>query len=166
MKIKAVMKKFNAALGFFSGSLLLALMVMTVIDVIMRRFFNSPLLGSFELTQLSLSMIVLTGFAYANDFKEHVVIDFIYDKTPRGFKRICAMLTVLLTILMTAVMCFVVFRQGIRLIDTGEITFSLRLPRYPVAMIGGIAFFGYFLSAICDFFHVFIEGKVLSDDAS
>jgi len=164
--MRVVLKKFNAVLGVLSGVLLIALMTMTVIDVIARRFFGSPLTGSFELTQLSLSLIVLLGFAYANDFKEHVVIDVFYNHMPRGMQRVCAILTVVISLVMTAVMTFVVFRQGIRLIDTGAITFSLRLPIYPVAFIGSLGFFGYFLSILIDTWIVIREGKVLSDDAS
>jgi len=140
------------------------LMLMTVVDVVLRKWFGIPFSGSYELTMIMLSLIVMYGFGYANDFKEHVVIDLFYRKYPENVKKLCSMLVVILTIIMTATLTFVVFRQGVRLYATGEVTFSLKLPKWIFAFIGGFGFIGYFLSALNDFCHVFIEGKVFTND--
>jgi len=164
--MRGVIKKFNAALGAFSGGLLILLMLMTVVDVVMRKWFNLPFSGSYELTQLSLSLIVLFGFSYANDFKEHVVIDIFYEKMPLGMKRFCSILTTIIALVMTAVLTFVVFRQGIRLMGTGGITWSLKIPLWPFALIGSVGFFGYFLSIVGDALLIFKDRKVFGDESS
>lgn len=142
------------------------LMLMTVIDVVLRKWFNLPISGSYELTQIMLSLIVLFAFGYANDYKEHVVIDIFYTKMPYGMKKFCSILTALLALVMTAVLTFVVFRQGIRLMASGGITFSLKIPLWPFAMIGSVGFFGYFLSIVCDILFIFMDRKVFGDEPS
>ena len=164
--MRGFIKKFNASLNIISSTLLIVLMLMTVIDVVMRKWFGLPFSGSYELTMLMLSLIVLFAFGYANDFKEHVVIDIFYERMPYGMKKFCSILTTVLALVMTAVLTFVVFRQGIRLMASGGITFSLKIPLWPFAMIGSVGFFGYFLSIIGDFLFIFKERKVFGSDAS
>ena len=162
-------KGFNAVLNVFSSTLLVFLMLMTVIDVVLRKWFNMPISGSFELTQLALSLIVLFGFGYANDFKEHVVIDIFYNKFNRNMKKFCSIVCVVLTLVVSGVMTFVVLRQGLRMLEayqagTGSITFSLRIPMWPFAVIGSVGFFGFFLSALNDFMYVIFDKEVLTND--
>jgi len=164
--MRQLLKKFNAFLNIASSTLLIFLMLMTVVDVVMRKWFGLPFTGSYELTMLLLSLIVLFGFGYANDFKEHVVIDIFYEMMPRGMKKFCSILTTVIALVMTAVLTFVVFRQGIRLMSTGAIMWSLGVPLWPFALIGSLGFFGYFLSIIGDALFIIKDGKVFGDESS
>ena len=159
-------RKFNAFLNVISSTLMIVLMLMTVTDVVLRKWFNLPFSGSYELTTIMLSLIVLYGFGYANDYKEHVVIDIFYTKMPHGMKKFCSILTSVLALAITAILCFVVFRQGLRLMASGGTTFSLKIPLWPFAIIGSVGFFGYFLSIICDFLFILKDRKVFGDEPS
>ena len=162
--MRKLMRKFTAFLNILSSALMVILMLMTVTDVVLRKWFGLPFSGSYELTMLMLSLIVLFGFGYANDFKEHVVIDMFYEKMPYGMKKFCSVLTIVLSLAITAVLTFVVFRQGIRLMASGGTTFSLRIPLWPFAMIGSVGFLGYFLSIVGDALFIFKDRKVFGHD--
>ena len=163
--MRKAFRKFNVFLNVISSTIMIILMLMTVTDVILRKWFGLPFSGSYELTMLMLSLIVLFAFGYANDYKEHVVIDIFYLRMPYSLKKFCSVLTCALTMVMTAVLCFVVFRQGIRLMASGGITFSLKIPLWPFAIIGSVGFLGYFLSAICDCLFILKDRRVFGDDS-
>jgi len=162
--MRKAFRKFNAFLNVISSTLMIILMLMTVTDVVLRKWFGLPFSGSYELTMLMLSLIVLFGFGYANDYKEHVVIDIFYERMPYSLKKFCSILAITLSLVMTAVLTFVVFRQGLRLMASGGITFSLKIPLWPFAMIGSVGFFGYFLSNVCDCLFILKDRKVFGND--
>ena len=60
-----------------SSLVLFALMVMTCIDVIGRYFFNSPLDGATELTQLMMGLIVFAILPTVCYREEHVSVDLL-----------------------------------------------------------------------------------------
>jgi TRAP-type C4-dicarboxylate transport system permease small subunit len=57
--------------------LLFGLMALTTVDVIGRKFFNSPLRGAFEITELLLLTLIFAGLPLASRADEHVTLDFI-----------------------------------------------------------------------------------------
>jgi len=160
--MRKVFKKYNVVLNVFSGTIMMILILMTVADIILRKWFGIPFSGSYELTMIMLLLIVLFSFGHANDNKEHVVIDIFYRKFPQKMQWFCSMLVVVLTLVMTATLTFVLFRRGIRYYDIRLFFSEPLIPQGLLALIGSFGAFGYFLSAVNDFIHVFIERKVLT----
>jgi TRAP-type C4-dicarboxylate transport system permease small subunit len=163
--MRKTVKKTNYYLNLVSGILLAIMMFMTVIDVVVRKMLGQFFSGSYELTLLLLTMIVFLGFGYANDFKEHVVIDVLYEALPRTGKRVFSIIASLLNLTIVSVMCFVVFKQAFRLYASGAYTSSLRIPHWPFAILGAVGLLGFILSILGDFILIFKEGRVLSNDA-
>ena len=50
-------------LGYVAGILLFCLMTLTCIDVIGRYFFNTPVTGGFELTEMMLAALIFFGLS-------------------------------------------------------------------------------------------------------
>jgi TRAP-type C4-dicarboxylate transport system permease small subunit len=139
-------------------------MCLTVADVIMRNFLNQPISGSYELTCLVLTFIVFFGVGNAQHFKEHVVIDVLYDRLPLKGRRFISFLSSLIYLAITIVMFWVVFKYGRLLISTNATTAIMKIPHWPVVFIASVGLIGYILSIISDL--VFLkEGGVLSNDA-
>ena len=72
----------RAALAVLGGVLLMALMGMTVTDVIGRYLFNAPLRGATELTELLLAAVVFLGLPAVALADEHVTVDLVTDRMP------------------------------------------------------------------------------------
>ncbi len=165
--ITVVRKRFktiNHYLQYISGITLVALMFLTVADVIMRSFLNQPISGSYELTCLVLTFIVFFGVGNAQHFKEHVVIDVLYDRLPLKGRRLISFLSSLIYLAITVVMFWVVFKYGRLLINTNATTAIMKIPHWPVVLIASVGLIGYILSIVSDL--VFLkEGGVLSNDA-
>ena len=75
----------DALLGVVASAILLAMMLLTVTDVVARYVFSRPLRGAFEITELMLLVLIFAGLPLVSFADEHAVMDFI-DRLlgPRG----------------------------------------------------------------------------------
>lgn len=75
----------DALLGVVASIILLAMMALTVVDVVARYLFSRPLRGAFEVTELMLLVLIFAGLPLVSFSDEHAVMDFI-DRLlgPRG----------------------------------------------------------------------------------
>ena len=75
----------DALLGVVASAILLAMMLLTVVDVVARYVFSRPLRGAFEITELMLLVLIFAGLPLVSFANEHAVMDFI-DRLlgPRG----------------------------------------------------------------------------------
>lgn len=55
----------------------MAMMLLTVVDVVARYVFNRPLRGAFEVTELLLVVLIFAGLPLVSYAGEHAVMDFI-----------------------------------------------------------------------------------------
>ena len=164
--MRKVIKKINYYLNYISSFFLAFLMLMTVADVVSRRFFNSPIIGTYELTLLLITVVVYLGFAHSNDFKEHVVIDVVYEILPNIGKKVMSVVASLFNLALASVMGYAVFNHIFRLYDSGAVTPSLKIPLWPFAIVAAVGMTGLILSIIGDFILIFWEGRVLTNDPS
>ena len=63
------------ALG--AGLILLALTVLTVVDVVLRYFFNMPFRGSLEATEYAMALIVFLSLAWCGATGGHIAVDLL-----------------------------------------------------------------------------------------
>ena len=70
-------RRVEALLGVAASIILLAMMVLTTVDVVARYLFNRPLRGAFEVTELLLVVLIFAGLPLVSFTNEHAVMDFI-----------------------------------------------------------------------------------------
>ena len=70
-------RRVEASLGVAASVILLAMMLLTTIDVVARYLFNRPLRGAFEVTELLLLVLIFAGLPLVSFTSEHAVMDFI-----------------------------------------------------------------------------------------
>ena len=75
-------------LGYVAGILLFCLMTLTCVDVIGRYFFNTPVTGGFELTEMMLAALIFFGLPLVTIRNEHVTVDLLDPVTPDWLLRI------------------------------------------------------------------------------
>jgi TRAP-type C4-dicarboxylate transport system permease small subunit len=64
-------------LGVAASAILLAMMLLTFVDVVARYLFNRPVAGAFEVTELMLVVLIFAGLPLVSYADEHVTMDFI-----------------------------------------------------------------------------------------
>ena len=70
-------RRVEALLGVAASIILLAMMMLTTVDVVARYVFNRPLRGAFEITELLLLVLIFAGLPLVSFTNEHAVMDFI-----------------------------------------------------------------------------------------
>jgi TRAP-type C4-dicarboxylate transport system permease small subunit len=70
-------RRADALLGVAASAILLAMMLLTVVDVIARYVFSRPVRGAFEITELMLLVLIFAGLPLVSFSDEHAVMDFI-----------------------------------------------------------------------------------------
>jgi TRAP-type C4-dicarboxylate transport system permease small subunit len=70
-------RRANVALGAAAAGILLAMMALTVVDVVARYVFSRPVRGAFEITELMLLVLIFAGLPLVSFSDEHAVMDFI-----------------------------------------------------------------------------------------
>jgi TRAP-type transport system small permease protein len=69
--------RVDALLGIVASAILLAMMLLTVVDVIARYVFSRPVRGAFEVTELMLVVLIFAGLPLVSFSEEHAVMDFV-----------------------------------------------------------------------------------------
>ena len=67
----------DAVLGIAASVLLFSMMVLTFFDVVGRYLLNRPIRGAFEVTELTLLVLIFAGLPLVSHADEHVTMDFI-----------------------------------------------------------------------------------------
>ena len=78
-------RRVEAVLGVAASLILLAMMLLTFVDVVARYVFSRPVRGAFEVTELLLLVLIFAGLPLVSFTDEHAVMDFV-DRLlgPRG----------------------------------------------------------------------------------
>jgi len=70
-------RRADVLLWVVASVILLAMMFLTVVDVVARYAFNRPLRGAFEVTELMLLVLIFAGLPLVSFSDEHATMDFI-----------------------------------------------------------------------------------------
>ena len=142
-----------------------ALMLLTVADVFMRYVFNSPIRGSFELTEMMIPLMVFLGCAHTHDNGDHVVIDVIYEKLPRAPKWIVSIISQLIYLAVMSLMCWRYYIHSGNLRATNAWSSQLEIPHWPILLLGAVATLGYVASLLLDMGAIIFKKEVLGNDS-
>jgi len=135
----AVQKGIHKANRFIAGvgaCFLLPLMVMTAVDVVGRDALNSPIPGTFELSQYMLSVFILLGFAYTHQEKGHVTVSLFTSRLPYPAQVVLKIIT---TLLMLVVCCILAWQGWVVGIEEKTVSDMLRVPQYPFRLLVAFA---------------------------
>ena len=77
----------DGAVAVLGMLLLLAMMVLTFVDVVARYVFSAPVYGAVEIIQFLLAVMVFAGFALINNRNEHIVVELFSGPLARRWPR-------------------------------------------------------------------------------
>ena len=151
----------NRILVYFAAFTLFCMMMLTVVDVIGRYFFDSPIRGVYELVGFTLVCTGAWGMGYAQIKKGHIRVDFLLK---RFSKKIQAVLTTLAN-LVGLVAFSLLFWRVLLLADyflnlkKGNATDTLHIPIAPFVILLAIGFGVLALDLVFDLVHSIAEAK-------
>lgn len=149
-----------AHVGGFIGSLtMVGLMLLTVADVLLRYFFNSPILGSFELTEFALILLVFFAIPWGTAQKVNVRVDLFVGPLPDRVRAIFDSITCFFSTLMTALFAWYTVPQAKYMMKLGTESDMLEIPLYPFYFIVALGFFLLFFVLIGNLIDFIVEAK-------
>ena len=109
-----------------SASLIFILMVLTVIDVIGRYFFNQPLKGNVEISRLLLMVSMLLPIAYIQRRGEHIGVDILTDWLKRynlltyNFVKFSGLILSEIAFVIVLIYCLIDLKMSLMIMETTE----------------------------------------------
>ncbi len=125
-------------LGGCCALLLLGLTGVTVVDVVGRYWFDTPLSGAFEITQMMLCALIFAALPLTTRAGEHIEVDLLHGHLPRPIRAVTAVLATLLSATVLGVVAWRLLAQALRLGEDGAVTNALSLPLAPVAWFAAL----------------------------
>lgn len=110
------------------GAVLIAMAAMTVVSVIGRTFFDSPILGDVELVQLGLAVCVATFLPYTQFRSANIIVDFFTTRASLRTQSWMDGLGCLLYAGMTALIAWRVYAGGLMARENQEASMLMNLP--------------------------------------
>ncbi|WP_406735970.1 TRAP transporter small permease [Thioclava sp. GXIMD4215] len=123
------------ALGVVCGAMLLAMMALTVVDVIGRYVFVAPLQGATELTEMLLCAVIFLGLPAVCFDRDHVTVDLVIDRLPACVQPWRELATSLLSAVVLGIVSWRIWVYAGQKASYGEATNSLRLPIAPLGYL-------------------------------
>jgi TRAP-type C4-dicarboxylate transport system permease small subunit len=144
-RMMVVADALAGGLNRVAGAILFFMMLLTLIDVLLRKFWSQGILGGLELTEFMLAGMVFCALAQAEIEDRHVCVDLIAGRNPaRAGKHLTALVQFLSALMMGAIsVSSLLYALSIR--AAGEVSLDLGIPRYPLILVAalGCALLGF-----------------------
>ncbi|MGE0736120.1 MAG: TRAP transporter small permease [Alphaproteobacteria bacterium] len=134
-----LVRRLDRSLGVAAGIILFLMMVLTVVDVVGRYFFNAPMPGGYELIQFGMAGLVFLILPVVVARDENVRIDFFDRFVPARAKTALAVASAWLGAAVLVGFGIELYRRGASFSVSRETSTNLRLPLAP---------FAHFMSAV------------------
>lgn len=144
-RIEKFFVEVSEKLNTLASISVIVVMIITVVDVLLRRFMM-PIPGAYDLISLISSFIISFSLGYTSVQKGHIAVEFIFQKLPEKAARIVASVNDLCVSVFCAVVCWQSLSFAIRSMRAGEVSPTIKMPFYP--FIFGIAIGAFLLSIV------------------
>lgn len=143
--IATVINQACRAAGILALIFLLAMMVLVVLDVFLRYFFNNPILGSIELVEYFMVVAGFLGIAWCAVKGGHVKVDMLLSRLPPRAQAIIDSITLILTMTVVPLVSWQGFAQARHAQLVKSASDILEIPDYPFYLVVGISYALLFL---------------------
>lgn len=116
-----------------------SIMAITVVDVVLRKFFSSPIMGVPEYSQM-LMVVILLGAASTGMNDGHIKIDILYNIFPKKMKAVCDMVTTGLSFAISLIIATRSLLEGVDAYGRGIYFLTVRVLRAPFYFVYSAAF--------------------------
>lgn len=135
-KIIALLSKLGPFIRWVSivGMVIfMAMVCLTFVNVLLRYIFNTPLIGSMEVLEIMMAVVVFTGIAWVQLSKAHVTMDLVTSKLKPKPKLIFEGISNFLVIVLLIIL---IWRSGLVAVYETKETGILDIPlRYPAMLV-------------------------------
>lgn len=166
MKIKAlretvekVVTNLTSFMDKISMIVLFFMMTLTVLDVLMRKILTKSILGTPELTELSLVIMIFFSFARTEMEDGHIKVDLIIGRLSPRVQAIIDFITQTCCFVFFILLTIANFQYAESMRESGEHTLNLAIPVSPFIYVAAIGFLLMCFALFCKL--LFILSKII-----
>lgn len=126
------LRRVVAALGIIAGAAIVAMIVVTCVDVV-GRLFGRPVKGAYDIVELLGAITIAGGLPYTTGCKGHVAIEFFFQRLSRPGRIIVDTVARLITTSMFTFLTWRFILYGVELRASGQGTSTLGWPVFWLA---------------------------------
>lgn len=163
-KLASGLHALSNACVWLSGIALFFIAAFIFVDVFARYVFNKPIVGSQEIVELTIVIVLYLGLPFSTYNRAHVRVDALTSHFPPKVRLVCLGVMDLLCMVLSAAIAVQLFRQTGNIIDRGTASNILFIPHWPfycVAIFGNVLLIFEFL---CDAVRYFAEAAADGKD--
>ena len=129
----SLLRRTVSALGIVAGAAVVAMIVVTCVDVVGRWLFSRPIKGAYDIVELLGAIVIAGGLPYTTGCKGHVAIEFFWQRLSRRGRILVDTVARLITVSMFAFLTWRFIHYGVELRASGQGTPTLGWPVFWLA---------------------------------
>ena len=138
-RIDLAFNKLEAPLALASGVAILAMMLLSVANVVGRKVFNLPFPGYIDWMQQAMPIAAFLGIALVQRNGGHIRMDLVIGKARGRMLWFVEFLSVLLILLVTCALIYGSWDHFLRGYTNGDSTIDIGLPLWPAKLLVPVA---------------------------
>jgi len=165
-RLHEVVKDISRWINYLSMATIFIVMALLVVDIFLRNFLKSAILGATEMVEMGMVLIVFCGFAYTQVEKGHIRVTMLTERLPHKLRHGLECLVMLFTVVLGYLVTISSFRTAAKFYSEKAATAVLNISTAPFAyaMAAAMAVFTVvlFFEAIEIFMRIYsrTEGNV------
>ncbi|MCE3028104.1 TRAP transporter small permease [Salinicola sp. DM10] len=142
--MRTLLQRLAVGLALVGGVLLLAAIALSLVSMLSRRLWATPITGDIELLQMTMAVVVACFLPLCEIRDRHIRVDIIATLLPRRANRV---LLAISHLALAAICALLTWRTGMLALDSfafhaQSVQLGLREGVFQVAMLPGIALMG------------------------
>jgi len=136
--IEVLINQTSRIAGIIALITLILMMLVTVADVVLRYFFNAPILGSNEIVEYLMVITGFLGLGWCAIKGGHLKVGLIIDRMPSRYQTVTDIVTFILALSVVPLLVWQAFSQAEYTLLEKCTSDVLKVPNYPFYIIEGI----------------------------
>ncbi len=153
----AITQKISKIMVLVSSAAILLMMLLMLADITLRLILNKPIIGSFEIIEQMMVIIVFFAFGYTQIEKGHICVDVVTTAVPEKVRDILNVITSCIGVTMMGLASYASSQQIIKEFTKQSTTSTLLIPLYPFLAIVSLGVFFLGLCMLLDLITAFAD---------
>jgi TRAP-type C4-dicarboxylate transport system permease small subunit len=155
----SVVNKIDNFLNSIAEIIMVCMVLLTVLDVLLRVFGRSAIMGTFELVGVMGAIVISFSLPRTQWDKGHVIVDLLIENRSEAVKNTFFVITRIVGIVVMAFVSWNLVIKGMHLYTAGETSMTLHLPYFPWPFIFAFCFLLESITLLTDIFRIFENGE-------
>ena len=148
---------FTRVINAVGACTALIMVILVTVHVLSRALFKKPLMGTVELEELMIVILVFLGIAYTQVQRKHISVDFLTSRFSENTQNVLSVATSFLSVVLFFALSWQSIVLSMTYLDNGVATFHLRIPTFWLIWIIALGFFLFGIILLKDFFQAASE---------